>query len=88
MGLNVLIVDNSATVSQTMMRSQYPNGIELGTGAEPRYRIQGLFDLILSDIDRPTMHELELPQAISDREPHSSTAIVASDEDLTARVAR
>lgn len=82
MGKNVLIVDDSASMRKSIVRSIRGAGIaqaefeEAGDGAAGMRALETTrFDLILSDFDMPVMNGLDFVQAAS-RRPGTPTPIV------------
>ncbi len=70
MSYRILIVDDSATMRKIIMRSLRQAGIDVGSAVEAADGAEGLralkgggFDLVLSDVNMPTMNGLEFCRA-------------------------
>jgi two-component system chemotaxis response regulator CheY len=81
--IRVLIVDDSAVMRKIVERCLRQAGIELkevveaGNGAEGLAAVQGgTMDLILSDINMPTMDGLEFLQGLKNLENGRNTPVV------------
>jgi two-component system, chemotaxis family, chemotaxis protein CheY len=81
--IRVLIVDDSAVMRKIVERCLRQAGIELkevieaGNGAEGLAAVQGgSMDLILSDINMPTMDGLEFLQGLKNLENGKNTPVV------------
>ena len=74
MALNILIVDDSATMRKIIMRSLRQTGIDIGSCKEAGDGIEGLaamdsdnFDLVLSDVNMPNMNGLDFVKAVHEK---------------------
>ena len=87
MALNVLIVDDSATMRKIIMRSLRQTGIELGACTEAADGVEGLaaldgnrVDLILSDINMPNMNGLDFVKAVTERYSPAPPVVMITTE--------